>query len=342
MNVIFGVQMKKTVLAAGITCALLAVISNNALADGERFYDRKSEGWFWYEVDPVEEEIDLPKPEPLPIPAPASEVAEQKPAKAEPQVKAFSAEWFRVNLPKYKDAAWDNPTIENVQTYMYLQRYAIDRSEQFADTTQLAVIGDPFLDESSRRPGATFASDNLDRLAGQAKDELLQTVSSKAGVFFFYESECPQCEVQAPLIKNLEVNNGFTVVPISVDGSELPDNPFDFYNVDGGHAKKLGVQTYPAIFLATPDGEFEPVGQGAFSLPELRQRILIAARRSNIISVEQFNRTRPVLNYENNIAEQLTSQGLAEILANPDLQNEEGFIEPRTLIDKIKKSLGAH
>lgn len=332
--------MKKTALAAGIAFAIIACFSGTAQADSERFYERKAEGWFWYEVEPEEIEEEIPQPiEPAPIPEPTPE--KPKVTEAEPTIPAFSAEWFRVNLPKYKDIAWNNPTIENVQAYLYLQRYVIDRSEQFADTSQLAVIGDPFLDESTRRPGATFASDNLDRLAGTARDELLHSVASKAGVFFFYESNCAQCELQAPLIKNLETTNGFTVVPISVDGSELPDSPFDFYNIDAGHAKKLGVQTYPAIFLATPDGQFAPVGQGAFSLPELRQRILIASRRSNIISSEQFNRTRPVLNYENNIAEQLTLQQLSERLSNRSLQDKEGFVEPEILLNNIKRNLGA-
>ncbi len=49
------------------------------------------------------------------------------------------------NLPKYKDLAWNNPTVENVRTFLYLQRFAIDRSEQFSDATELAVVGDPFL-----------------------------------------------------------------------------------------------------------------------------------------------------------------------------------------------------
>lgn len=81
----------------------------------------------------------------------------------------FSAEWFRENLPKYKDLAWNNPTVENVRTFLYLQRFAIDRSEQFSDATELAVVGDPFLDEITRRPAATFASQQVDRDAGNAK-----------------------------------------------------------------------------------------------------------------------------------------------------------------------------
>jgi conjugal transfer pilus assembly protein TraF len=75
----------------------------------------------------------------------------------------------RENLPKYKDAAWDNPTVENVRAFMYLQRFAIDRSEQFSNATEMAVLGDPYLDEISRRPAATFASQKLDVEAGKEK-----------------------------------------------------------------------------------------------------------------------------------------------------------------------------
>src|SRR5690606_24663040 len=149
-------------------------------------------------------------------------------------------------------------------------------SEQVADTTELAVIGDPFLDEISRRPGSTFAAQNVDRQAGAARSELIHTVSQRAGIFFFFESDCAQCELQAPLLKTLEYE-GYTIIPISVDGNPLPNSPFDFFKVDSGHAKALGVQTYPALFLASPDGEFAALGQSAMSLPELKHRILVAA-----------------------------------------------------------------
>lgn len=87
------------------------------------------------------EKPEKPKPKP---------VAEAKPTQPKPAAplpsgpEMFSAEWFRENLPKYKDLAWNNPTVENVRTFLYLQRFAIDRSEQFSDATELAVVGDPF------------------------------------------------------------------------------------------------------------------------------------------------------------------------------------------------------
>ncbi|WP_374978351.1 conjugal transfer protein TraF [Shewanella sp. LC2] len=107
------------------------------------FYERKEEGWFWYKEEPKEPEKKPEKPKPKPV-------AEAKPTPTnptEPQTSGpemFSAKWFRENLPKYKDLAWNDPTVENVRMFLYLQRFAIDRSEQFSDATELAVVGDPF------------------------------------------------------------------------------------------------------------------------------------------------------------------------------------------------------
>lgn len=248
----------------------------------------------------------------------------------------FSAAWFKDNLPKYRDAAWNNPTIENVRAFLYLQRFAIDRSEQVADATELAVVGDPFLDEISRRPGSTFAAQNIDRQAGAAKSQLIAEVAERAGVFFFFKSDCPQCELQAPLLKALE-GEGFTIVPISVDGKALPNSPFPDFKVDAGHAQRLGVQTYPALFLASASGEFAALGQSTMSLPELEHRILVSARRANWITDEAFNRTRPVLNYDNNLAERLSDSGSREELS---LDPATGFIEPGVLMDYMRRSLG--
>ena len=64
----------------------------------------------------------------------------------------FSADWVKENLEVYKKVAWDNPTVENLRAYLTLQRFAIDRSEQFAYAGRMAVEGDPFLDEVSRNP----------------------------------------------------------------------------------------------------------------------------------------------------------------------------------------------
>ncbi|WP_369702082.1 conjugal transfer protein TraF [Citrobacter freundii] len=38
--------------------------------------------------------------------------------------------------------------------------------------------------------------------------------------------------------------------------------------------------TFPAVYLASPDGQFAPIGQGPMSLPELNHRILVAAKNA--------------------------------------------------------------
>lgn len=279
------------------------------------FYERKAEGWFWYQWIA---EAPQPKPEsPSPPPTSAS------PARPAP----FSAAWFRQNLPRYKDLAWDQPTLENLRAFLLVQRLAIDRSQQFADMSELAALGDPRLDELGHRPNATFATQSFDRQAGQAQAALLNTLAQKTGLFFFFQSDCPNCALQAPLIQSLADRYHFIIQPISVDGKPLPDNSFSAFKVDQGQAAKLGIQTLPALYLASPDGQFAAVGQGIMSLPELQHRILVAAKRRQWVSDAAFNQTRPVQSLDAALFGNAQTK-LSDAIANTD---ETGFIPPAQL-----------
>ena len=90
-------------------------------------------------------------------------------------------------LPKYKERAWDDPTHENVQAYFLVQRFAMDRANKFADVAQQVVVGNALLDESMRRPLATFMNPSIDRAANQNTDALLRKVSEKAGDLFLLQ-----------------------------------------------------------------------------------------------------------------------------------------------------------
>jgi conjugal transfer pilus assembly protein TraF len=303
-----------------------------------RFYDRKAEGWFWYN-----EEIPEPEPELEELPEPiASVIAEPPTETAPPQPSGpsiFSAAWFRENLPKYQDAAWDNPTVENVRTYMYLQRYAMDRSEQFADTTELAVIGDPFLDEESRRPSAVFASQKVDLWAGREATNLSQKIGQRAGIFFFFDSKSDTSIIQAPILQKLADEDGYNILPISIDGQPLPGNMFPDYRVDEGQAENLGVEVLPALFLVTENREIEPIAQGVLALNDLKRRIILVSKRRGIITDEEFNKTRP---FEDgtNIAAILDSKSvqLADIASKSE-EFDENFIPPDQLGAFIRNQL---
>lgn len=305
------------------------------------FYERKEEGWFWYQKEPepieeIEEEI-----EPLPV-IELVEIEPETKAELEPKPSTgpavYSTAWLKDALPKYHLLAIDNPTVENVRAYLYLQRLAIDRAERYATATEMATVGDPFLDETIRRPLANFATGTVDAATGLAKNELLREIAQRAGLFFFFSSECTLCELQAPLIKTLVQHEGFGIIPISINNSNLVNNPFDFYQNNEGHAEMLGVQTLPALFLVTPDGNFSAIGQGAFSLSEIQQRILIVSRRENLITEAEYNKTRPIINH-NSLADLIQPYSTETSLFSDVQTDQDGVIPPETLLEHLTQTM---
>jgi conjugal transfer pilus assembly protein TraF len=331
---------KKILFAIGLSIISTSVLSQDQDSNS-RFYDRKAEGWFWYNEEIPEEEPEQEEIEPEITAVQPKQEEQSTPELSIPQgPNVLSSAWFRENLPKYKDQAWDNPTIENVRVYMYLQRYAMDRSEQFADATELAVVGDPFLDEETRRPSATFASQKLDRWAGQEKDSLTRNIAKKAGIFFFFRSDSGTSRTQAPILKMLAARDGFTILPISVDGKPLPNDIFPQYKIDDGQAEKLGVTTFPALFLVSENNEIEPISQGVLSLADIKHRIVLVAQRRGWITEEEFNKTIPIMNLDSNIAAILEDKSyeLSDIARETNNQ-ETNFIPPEKLAEFIKQKL---
>jgi conjugal transfer pilus assembly protein TraF len=265
---------------------------SSAAAGTERldqgFYARGREGWFWYQRPP-KLPPELPSPEPTPPPAPEPPPAAQAPS-AGPA--PLSAAWLRGHLQDYLDAATDHPSADNVAVYLYLQRLAMDKSSRFADVTQRVVMGDPGLDEITRRPTAPFASQLVNQKAGESRDSTLERLATVAGVLFFFNSECPYCEAQAPILGMLQQRFGFTVRAVSIDGGPLPNGLFPDYQRDRGQAARLGVVTTPALFLARPPDAMVPLGQGILSLAQLQDRLVLAAREAGFIGEDAFTATR--------------------------------------------------
>ena len=253
------------------------------------FYYREREGWFWYEREPEPklEEPPVPPPPTAPTPAPLAETTPERP-------KPLSAEWIREHIGEYRDAAIDDPTPQNVALYLYLQRVALDKSSRFAAATQRAVQLDPFLDEITQRPTATFAANLTNRRAGDNRDAVLQRIAEMAGVLFFFRSDCPYCEAQAPLLQLLASRYGFSILPVSIDGAPLPGSTFPQFRQDRGQAQALGVVSTPALFLVRPPDAVVPLSQGLMSLAQLQERVVVAAVQAGWISEEEFTRTRPV------------------------------------------------
>lgn len=257
--------------------------------DEEAFIDRSKEGWFWY-IDP-EPEPEPEEPVPLVI-APSSN--ESTEATTEKTTVTINNAYLREALPKALDAAMDEGTIESVRRYYYLQRIAMDKASNFEELSKLATQGDPFLDEVTRRPTSTFGGQTAINQAKKRTNTVLKKLGEKVALFYFYRSDCEYCRDQAPVINMIKRQQDFVVLPISIDGKDLPGAPFPNFKPDSGHAKLLGIKTLPALYLATPQMEFEPVVQGIVALPDLKRRVLIAAHRRQWISDQEFHSTSSV------------------------------------------------
>lgn len=345
-----------------LTCAVYSsqaasVLDSSNSESYSSYYHRHAEGWYWYQ-DPEKEEKPIP-----PVVAHSKPISKEQSTTSESAVQTtntsatvtpLSAKWVREMLPRYRDLMWTDPTPQNVKAYFLLQRFAIDRSQKVAEVAQQVTLGNPLLDETFRRPTASFGVNTIDRTAGEHTDELLAAVAKKAGLFFFFKSDCQYCEAQAPLISMLEREYGFDVLAISTDGGLLERNRFENTRIDAGHAQMLGVTATPALFLVSGDGKFESIGQGLLALPDLRRRIVIAALRQGWINESEFDSTKPIINPESQIdlSRELprlllaaqnpamawgSSDAVKAATATPEavtraFMDSEGFIQPKDLL----------
>ena len=103
---------------------------------------------------------------------------------------------------------------------------------------------------------------------------------------------------------------------IAVDGLPLPSGEFPNYKVDSGQAQSLSVTTVPAVFLVDPPNVITPIGQGAMSLDELNNRIILAAHQAGWIDDQTYYATRPV---QPGVSLAMSAQELNEkILQDPE------------------------
>ncbi|WP_075881882.1 conjugal transfer protein TraF [Vreelandella massiliensis] len=336
-----NLRLRTFALALALTMPAPALALDNA-PQQSTFWEDGRDGWFFYESPPEPE----PEPEKEPnkepetvakkTPPPAPEPKKQTPKPQEAQQPegppALSAAWFRENLEKYEDAAWNNPTVENVRAYMYLQRYVMDRSEQFAQSAQLAVLGDPVLDETNRRPSASAAAQRQTERANRTRNRLVSELAEEVGMFFFYSSTCEACATMAPVIRELEKD--FAVIPISLDGKHLPGNPFPNMRRDQGHAEQIGVPRAPALYLAAPGEIFEPIAHSPVSVDDARHRILIGAYRQGWVTQEEYNSARPIENLDVDLTRMLANEDLSDLQRDSDTN----FIPPNELMRVVKEA----
>lgn len=260
--------MKKSTLAIPLSI-MLAFQSTGLRAEGT-YFDRSSEGWFWYK-DPPEEPEPEPEPEaPPPPPVEVVTIPEPTPTETQPPpleqaepAKALpppgSVQFLREAMPKALDVATNNPTPENVERYLLLQKIALDRAEQFSEMVAQVSTGHPQLDEGRRRPRQDTFAKHLEQEAEDHKRIVLTELFKSNALIMFVDRNCSSCGLMGENFYRMQQTHGLVWQAISMDGTVLPPEMNIQQSFDAGLAAKLGVANGGAVFLASPPNTYIPV-----------------------------------------------------------------------------------
>ncbi len=290
-------------------------------------------GWHWYndeEPQPEEPPADEDETAQTPPPEPEKPVEPEQPKP--PQTVKLDNQWMRENMPRLLDDAMNNSNDENkVAAYWMVHRLLVDQATKFQDSTRRLYMTHPELSasENARRPTSQIAVKIRDAEAAQSKRAVLQAIFERAGIWFFYRSDCRYCQQEAPVLKAIEREFMVNMLPISLDGLPLPGGEFPDYVTDRDYsrASMLGVRNTPSIYLVTNDGsQIHMLAEGIIPGEELVDTILYVARKAGVINEQELQQTREVQQvYTNN------QDGPMEV---PREWVEGG--DPKQLVDALK------
>jgi len=268
---------------------------------GRQWLTRGEEGWFWYKDPPAEPEEGAKPPPPAspptpPTPPPVAPVAAPAAPKAPPEPAPLSAAWFRQNLDGYRDAALDNPTVDNVRRYLILQCVMMDKSSAFTEAFQQVVATNPILDANSERPLDSIGANVANEMASTASTAVLRALAETVGLVYFFRSDCALCVPEFAVLEAAQRVYGFNVLYVSLDGRPIPNVRLPSWVADAGQAERMGVGAAPSLVLMRPPGEFLLISDSVMGLPTIAERVLLRARMAGWITEEAYQASRPVRN----------------------------------------------
>jgi conjugal transfer pilus assembly protein TraF len=142
------------------------------------------------------------------------------------------------------------PTEANMQNYLGYQIKAFNLSQRFTTAAKLLQVKHPVLDYQIEAPynhNARIIKNQEDR---KTAETAVKELALTHGLFFFFDSKCPYCEVMAPNVLNFAKKYDLHVMSISVDGGVLKE--FPKAAPDNGIANAYGVTHLPALFAVNP------------------------------------------------------------------------------------------
>lgn len=261
-----GVDMKTKILLLAIIAFITT--TNSAIAQQNRenpFYGDRERGWYFGELPPVEEDV---------------KEKESHKSNSSPEMLSPS-QMLKKQGEDFENAmatAILNPTLENYQEYLAQMNQIQSQSDVFAEGFKQAIWLTPEYDYTLQKPRNSEAIRAQSQEANQDNFKTMHEMADENGLIFFFRSDCPYCHKYAPILKRFADDHGFTVIPVSLDGGNLPEFPYPKQNYDLG--RKLKVEAVPALYMVNPDSNtVVPVGFGFNDYSAITQKVLFAGQQ---------------------------------------------------------------
>ena len=205
-------------------------------------------------------------------PAPEPTIVEMAPARTATE----EMDAIRAQLTELRAAAVLDPTPQNVSAYIAYQRVQLDRASAFSDAWRRVLWSEPELDYTLQRPVSRIGKRLWLDTRKEDRERVLETLSERYGVFYFYAASCSACVEFSPILKAFSDRYGISVKAVSVDGGASPYFP-DAVR-DTGQMARLGLSVAPTPAVVLFDSHTRqviPVGFGIVTQSELEERIFV-------------------------------------------------------------------
>lgn len=167
-----------------------------------------------------------------------------------------------------------NPTAQNILRERMLAIVYMDLAQRYQERAQMVVNENPNINYLLKHPADDAAQKLQESIDDGNVRKRISELTKTHGLFFFFAGNCHHCKAFAPTIKRFAQRFGFEIIPISLDGSNLPEFPNSKKN--NGQAEKLGVKTLPAVFAIDPkNGAAQSIllSYGNVSVKELTDKL---------------------------------------------------------------------
>lgn len=241
----------------------LSALESKKETQNASFFERKAEGWHWYQSlsdNKAKEE-------------------KQSSSVSIPQTPSQQIESQRKNLETKLHTAIVAPTRENLMAYITAQKALMDQSQKFSDVWKQVVMTTPSLDETLQHPVDQNARHVYYGEQHSKTKKRIMRLAAEYGLFFFFRKNCSYCHHFAPIVKRFAENYGWSILAISLDGGTLPEFPNAKQN--NGIAERLNITHVPALIALHPKtGQLIPLAYGMISESEIEQRVEVLTKIS--------------------------------------------------------------